>query len=103
MQWFYLIALLVSIVGLAAIDWRHKVAFWYDAKRASATIGIAVAIFVVWDVLGIVLGIFFHGGSLYTLPFRIAPEFPVEELFFLVLLSYTTLMIYRGASQWRHT
>lgn len=103
MQWLYLIALVVSIAGLATLDWRHKVAFWHDTKRSALTIGAAVAIFVIWDGLGIAFGIFFHGGSRYALPYRIAPEFPVEELFFLVLLCYTTLMIYRGASRWRHT
>lgn len=101
MQWLYLISLLVSIAGLATIDWRHKVAFWYDAKRSTVSIAVAVAIFVIWDALGIALGVFFHGGSPYALSFRLAPEFPIEEVFFLVLLCYTTLMIYRGASQWR--
>ena len=86
MQWIYLVALMVSVTGLATIDWRYKVAFWYDAKRTILTIATAVVIFVIWDVLGIALGIFFHGGSQYSLPFRLMPEFPIEELFFLVLL-----------------
>ena len=101
MQWLYLVSLIVSLAGLATLDWRHKVAFWDDARRSSLVIAIAVGMFIVWDVLGITLGIFFHGGSPYALPFRLAPEFPVEELFFLILLCYTTLMIYRGASRWR--
>lgn len=57
--------------------------------------------FIIWDILGIALGIFFHGDSPYSLPFRIAPEFPIEELFFLYLLTYTTLVVYNGARAWR--
>ena len=101
MQWLYLSALVVSISGLAVLDWRHKIAFWYDAKRTALTVSVAVGIFIIWDALGIALGIFFRGGSQYALPFNIAPEFPIEELFFLVLLCYTTLMIYLGVSRWR--
>ena len=101
MEWLYLLALAVSIGGLATIDWRHKVAFWYDSRRTALTLLAAVIIFIIWDILGIIFGIFFHGGSQFALSFRLAPEFPIEELFFLVLLSYTTLMIYRGLLRWQ--
>lgn len=101
MYWVYLLGLIVGIAGMATIDWRYKLAYWHDRSRTLKVIGAAVAIFVVWDVLGIVLGIFRHGGSQYQLPFTLFPHFPVEEIFFLVLLTYTTLVIYTGASRWR--
>lgn len=104
MQWLYLIALLVSISGLAFLDWRYKLAFWHDRERTTKVLAIAIAIFVLWDIRGISLGIFFHGGSDYTLPLRILPEFPVEELFFLLLLCYVTLLIYLAGSRlWPRT
>jgi lycopene cyclase domain-containing protein len=65
------------------------------------TVVVAMLIFIVWDYFGISLGIFFHGGSQYTLPLRLAPEFPLEELFFLFLLTYSTLIIYHGVQLWR--
>lgn len=95
-QWYYLLALLVSIAGLATLDWQHQLAFWHDWRRTLKTIGVGIAIFVVWDLFGIGLGIFFHGGSQYTLPVRLLPELPIEELFFLFLLCYVTLLLYRG-------
>ena len=101
MEWFYLIGLLLAITGMGIIDWRYKLAFWHNRQRAMATIGTGMAIFLVWDFLGIFLGIFKHGGSPYSLPFTLAPEFPVEELFFLFLLCYCTLVIYNGVSRWR--
>lgn len=99
MMWLYLSGLLFSLAGLTAIDWRHKLAFWYDARRSALTISSAVLTFIVWDLLGIGLGIFYYGGSVLTLPLRLAPEFPVEEIFFLTLLCYVTLLIYRAVER----
>ena len=86
---------------MAILDWRYKLAFWLDAKRTAFTVLAAMAIFILWDFFGIFLGIFLHGSSPYQLPFTLAPEFPLEELFFLFLLPYCTLVIYNGVSKWR--
>jgi len=101
MQWFYLIGLLIGITGLVIIDRRWKLAFWRDSKRTAMTLSVAIIVFVLWDLLGISLGIFFHGGSAYALPFRLAPEFPIEEIVFLFLLTYSTLIVYEGARLWQ--
>jgi len=101
MQWFYLIGLLVGISGLLIIDYRWKLAFWRDAKRTVLTTIVAVLVFVLWDFFGIYVGVFFHGGSQYSLPFRLAPEFPIEEIVFLFLLTYSTLIVYHGVQLWR--
>ena len=103
-SWYYLLALSVSIAGLFMLDYRYKLAFAKSAKRSGIAIFISMAIFIVWDALGIYMGIFFHGGSKYSLPFRIAPEFPIEELFFLFLLCYTALLLYlAGSKLWPRT
>ena len=101
MQWFYLIGLLIGITGLVIIDRRWKLAFWRDSKRTAMTLSVAIIVFVLWDLLGISLGIFFHGGSAYALPFRLAPEFPIEEIVFLFLLTYSTLIVHEGARLWQ--
>lgn len=101
MEWFYLIGLSIGIAGLATIDHRYKLAFWNNPKRATLTLSLTMLLFILWDFFGIFLGIFYHGASKYSLPFTIAPEFPLEELFFLFLLSYSTLVIYNGVSLWR--
>ncbi len=100
MEWLYLIGLTVALAGLGTIDWRYKLAIFSEYRRRSlTTIAIVVGLFIVWDALGIFLGIFFHGGSPYSLPLRLAPEFPLEELFFLTLLCYNALIVYRFASR----
>jgi lycopene cyclase domain-containing protein len=101
MQWYYLIGLLIGIGGLLLIDRRWKLAFWRDGKRTAFTLIVAVLVFVLWDFFGIYVGVFFHGGSHYSLPFRLAPEFPIEEIVFLFLLTYSTLIVYHGVQLWR--
>jgi lycopene cyclase domain-containing protein len=97
MQWTYLAALIVVIGCLLLLDRRCKLAFFFETKRTALTLAIVVWLFIVWDIFGIRLGIFTHGDSRYTRPFTIVPEFPIEELFFLFVLSYSALLIYRLA------
>ncbi|WP_062531301.1 lycopene cyclase domain-containing protein [Demequina rhizosphaerae] len=91
----YLAALLVSIAGLAVIDLRYRVAVFDRPRPALLTIAIAVAAFLAWDAAGVGLGIFFIGDAPYLSGVTIAPEVPLEELFFLVLLAYQTLLLWR--------
>lgn len=103
-QWYYLLALVIALAGLATLDWRYKLALWYKRRRTLLTIIICVGIFLAWDVAGIALGIFKHGGSVYSLPLQLAPEFPMEELIFLTLLCYNALLLMRaGEKLWPRT
>lgn len=102
-QYYYLLALLISIFSIAAIDRRYKLAFWEDKVRTLSVIAISVVVFIIWDLLGIKLGIFFSGSSEYMMPYFIVNQFPVEEIFFLILLTYSTLNIYQiGRRLWPH-
>lgn len=102
-QYSYLIALSISIFGMAVIDRRLKLSFWEDGFRASLTIIISVSVFIIWDLMGIKLGVFFSGGCEYMMPYFIVDQFPIEEIFFLILLTYSTLNIYQiGRRLWPH-
>lgn len=80
---------------MAVLDRKYSLAFWSDKKRTIGVLIAMIGIFLVWDILGIGLKIFYQGESSYVLPFEILPELPVEELFFLFLLSYLTILLYR--------
>lgn len=99
-QFFYLFALLISLGGLAVCDWRWKLAFFSDARKAALVLTIGVAVFLIWDLLGIAFGIFFIGNSPYDLGVEVLPELPLEELLFLILLCYVSLLIYRGSEKY---
>jgi lycopene cyclase domain-containing protein len=64
-------------------------------------LSVAVVVFLIWDLVGIALGIFFRGSGPYLTGITIAPELPIEEVFFLTLLSYTILIAYLGFAKWR--
>lgn len=93
MSGMYIIALLVSIAGLGIIDYKLRLAYFYNAQLTLRVLLVSVLVFVVWDVLGIRMNIFFIGSEKYLLGLRIG-QFPLEEIFFLVLLNYCTLIIY---------
>ena len=90
----YLAVLIFSIAGLAAIDHKQKIALFVHTKATLLSVCIGVVVFLIWDLLGIALGIFFRGDSLQLSGLQLAPELPIEELFFLILLCYNTLLAY---------
>jgi len=96
----YLAAIVLSITGLYLLDRRHKLAFASSPKAAALSIAIAVALFLVWDLIGIALGIFFRGDAPHLSGLLLAPELPLEELFFLILLSYNSLLVYLVFARW---
>ena len=97
----YLLALTVSLLGMGLIDFKHKLALFSQPLRTAITIAVAVTVFLIWDLVGISLGIFFRGQGPYLTGLTIAPELPIEEVFFLTLLSYTILIAYLGFAKWR--
>jgi lycopene cyclase domain-containing protein len=86
---------------MGLIDFKHKLAFFTQPLRTLATLTIAVVVFLIWDLVGIAKGIFFRGSGPYLTGITIAPELPIEEVFFLTLLSYTILIAYLGFAKWR--
>ena len=97
----YLAALTVSLLGMGLIDFKHKLALFAQPVRSAITIAVAVTVFLIWDLVGISQGIFFRGEGPYLTGIAIGPELPIEEVFFLTLLSYTILIAYLGFAKWR--
>ena len=95
MKYLYLISLIVPIVSMVYVDRRYQLAFYDNFKKTLIVIASSVMMFIVWDILGIALGIFFSGESKYMSGIYLGPEFPIEELLFLSFLSYFTLVVFR--------
>lgn len=100
MSFVYLAALLVSLTGMVVLDRRFRLFFWACWWRAAIVLAVGVAFFLVWDVAGIGMGIFFRGNPGLLTGVLLGPELPLEELFFLALLSYTAMNAYRGVVRW---
>jgi lycopene cyclase domain-containing protein len=90
----YLICLVIALAGLAVIDARYRLVLWRHPRAAVKVLAAGVAGFIVWDLAGIALGIFFPGRSAYVTGLLLAPGLPIEEIFFLTLLCYLSLIIW---------
>lgn len=97
MAFAYLTFLLLSIVCMVLCDWRFTLAFFADARRAALLSAAVVALFLLWDALGIATGTFFRGDSPFMTGVELAPEMPLEEPMFLFFLTYLTLNVTSGA------
>jgi lycopene cyclase domain-containing protein len=93
----YLVALAISLTGMVVLDRRFGLFFFHAPVRAAIVLVVGVLFFLVWDLFGIGLGIFFRGETSFMTGLQIAPELPIEEVFFLTLLCYLTMNVFRGA------
>lgn len=99
MNLVYAASLLVSLACLIMLDVRFRLVFARAPVRSGIVLLIGLAFFIVWDAVGISLGVFRHVDSRWATGILLAPQFPLEELLFLVFLCYLTLVLISG---WRH-
>ena len=96
MSLLYLGALIVSLGAMVLLDARFRLVFWRDARRASIVLALGLVFFLAWDLSGIALGVFARGGSRFMTGVELAPELPLEEVFFLLFLCYLILVLIFG-------
>ena len=101
MSFVYLIALALSLSGMVMLDRRYRLTFWADARRSVIVLIAGVLFLFVWDIAGVANGIFFRGESPWMTGVLVAPEVPLEEVFFLTLLTYLTLNLFAAFRHWR--
>ncbi|MEY4079323.1 MAG: hypothetical protein RIS80_1092 [Actinomycetota bacterium] len=99
MSFAYIGILTFSLLGLGAIDFRSRFALFVYPLRTVLTLVLGILFFLVWDVVGISLGIFFKGQTQLLTGVMLAPEVPLEEIFFLAVLCYTTLLTWIGLTR----
>ncbi|HIV56669.1 MAG TPA: lycopene cyclase domain-containing protein [Candidatus Stackebrandtia faecavium] len=97
----YTAALLVSTACLVLLDMRFRLVFRRGPALATVALIVGAAFFIAWDAVGISLGVFRHLDSRWATGILLAPDFPVEELLFLVFLNYLTLILLSGWQRWR--
>jgi lycopene cyclase domain-containing protein len=100
LNYAYLAILIISLVGVGIADWRYKLVLFKSRRAALKTWAALMVFFLLWDIAGILLGVFSTnqayviGVSLFT------PNLPVEEVLFLTLLIYTSLWFYSLVGLW---
>ena len=99
MSLLYLACLLLSLGAMVLLDARFRLVFWRNARRATIVLAVGLLFFLAWDAAGIALGVFARGGSPYMTGVEVAPELPLEEIFFLLFLCYLSLVLIFGARE----
>ena len=102
MSFAYLAVLLVSAAGVLLLDRRYRLFCWQDPARAAVVLALGTVFFLLWDLAGIGLGVFFHGSGHYMTGLMLAPELPVEEFVFLLFLCELTMVLVLGAQRILH-
>jgi lycopene cyclase domain-containing protein len=93
----YLLALLVSLTGMIVLDREFRLFFWRSPRAAAVVLAVGVLFFLAWDVVGISLGVFYRGETNFMTGILVAPELPLEEVFFLTFLCYLVMNALQGA------
>ncbi|POH65069.1 lycopene cyclase domain-containing protein [Cryobacterium sp. TMN-39-2] len=97
MGFAYLLALLVSLTGMVVLDRRFGLFFWRTPRAAAVVLAAGVLFFLAWDLVGIGTGIFYRGETVFMTGLQVAPELPIEEVFFLTFLCYLFMNALQGA------
>ncbi|WP_431799715.1 lycopene cyclase domain-containing protein [Microbacterium kunmingense] len=97
MPGLYLLAIVFSGAGMAVIDARYRLALWRTPLATIVSVAVGVIFFLAWDVVGIITGVFFQGDSPLFIGISVAPELPLEEVFFLTFLCYLAVLFYAAA------
>ncbi|WP_223881174.1 lycopene cyclase domain-containing protein [Nesterenkonia ebinurensis] len=98
-SFLYLGSLLISTGCMLLLDWRFRLFVFRAPVRAGLVLVAGTAFFLLWDLAGIALGIFLHGPGPYMTGIMLAPELPLEELFFLLFLCHLTMVLVLGAQR----
>jgi hypothetical protein len=83
------------VCWIGGTDWRYLAVRLANTDYCRASRGF----FLIWDVVGISGDLLQRRRSVDD-RVLLGPELPLEELFFLILLSYSTLIVYLLASKY---
>ncbi|MFL0566232.1 lycopene cyclase domain-containing protein [Microbacterium sp. 179-I 1D1 NHS] len=101
MPGLYLGALIVSALGVLAVDLRHRLAFGGAPRRTAVLVLCGTVFLLVWDLVGIATGVFVRGDSPLLIGMDLAPHLPLEEPVFLAFLCHLTLVVHAGVTRAR--
>lgn len=94
--YFYILVLIFSICGILLADWRYRLVFWYDKLASAKAIGFTMLLLLIFDIAGIINNIFSTNQKYVIGIYIVSPNLPLEEILFLFLLCYVTLVLYRA-------
>ncbi len=94
-HYFYVIILILSIGGLLLADRRLRLAFWHNKIASTKAVGYTMLLLLIFDVAGVINKIFSTNQDYVVRINIISPNIPIEEIIFLFMLCYVTLILYQ--------
>lgn len=94
-HYIYILSLLISWGGLLYLDSRRKLAFFWNARKTAVWILLGVGFFLLWDITGILLDVFWTNQQWVSGLYVVTPDLPIEEFIFLAFLNYITIIFWR--------
>lgn len=92
----YLLILLVLLTCMGLLDARWRLFVFAKPLAALFSLVLGTSFFLLWDVLAISQGIFLHRDSHLMTGIMVAEQLPLEEVFFLLFLCYSTMVVVTG-------
>lgn len=93
-DYLYILGIVFAFLGMLIVDRRWKVAFFRDPGRSTAVVLLTFVLLVVFDIIGLWLGIYSAGDKVMGI-FLGTPDFPLEEVFLLLFFGYFALIMLR--------
>lgn len=99
LRYTYFLILLISILGLVCLDYRFGLALFLHRIATLKTLAIMIGGFLLIDIVGIAKSVFSTNSKYVVGLYIFSPNLPIEEVLFLLLLCYSTLLSYLGVSK----
>lgn len=99
----YLFILLGLIICMGLVDARFKLLIFDKPLAALGCLVLGTIFFLVWDLIAIAQGIFLHVDSQLMTGVMVAEQLPLEEVFFLFFLCYSTMIVVNGIALMRRS
>lgn len=94
MSLLYLLSVVGATICMGLVDRRWGLFLFDRPRRALLVVAAGVVFFLVWDLVAISQQMYRRGESPAMTGLEVLPELPVEELFFIVFLSYLTMVLH---------
>lgn len=94
-KYAYLLVLVFSLGGLTYLDYKKRLAWFWNWRTTLLILSINLAFFLLWDVVNIAAGIIATNQIWVSGLYIVTPNLPIEEFLFLTLLGYQALLLWR--------
>lgn len=89
----YLASLLASLGCMVLLDRRFRLVLWRAPRAGAVVLAVGLVFFLAWDLAAIASQHYSAGTSEAMTGIMLAPELPLEEILFILFLSYLTLVL----------